>query len=97
MRRISCIDAMALAFSGAHVKRVISQMAEIYQREFAELALDTSMQTCLPVLTMRKVRETLRQQHDEDTRMVQRTAADLAAPKTTETAASAVRNFPRFR
>jgi hypothetical protein len=68
--------------SSAHVRAIefladdthlpVDQIAEIYQREFAKLALDANIQNYLPVLTMRKVREALRLQHNANIQLAKR-------------------------
>jgi hypothetical protein len=56
----------------------IDEITEIYAREFAKLALDASVQTFLPVLTMRNVREALRLQNNKNIQLAKRSGDPLS-------------------
>lgn len=72
--------ARAIEFLAADTHTPVNQITEIYEREFAKLVLNASIQTYLPVLTMRKVREVLRLQNTDITSVAQRSNNPTSLP-----------------
>jgi hypothetical protein len=72
------VHIRAIEFLADDTHIPIGQITEIYEREFAKLALDASIQTYLPVLTMRKVREALRLQNNMNIKLAKRSGDQLS-------------------
>ncbi len=67
--RSACSRAIEFLADDTHLP--VSTITEIYDREFAKLALEARIQTHLPLLVMRKVREQLSLQFNEIIRVTQ--------------------------
>jgi hypothetical protein len=70
----------AIEFLADDTHMPVEQISEIYERVFAMLAFDASIQTYLPLLTMRKVREILRLQNYEIIKVAQRSSDQSSRP-----------------
>jgi hypothetical protein len=70
----------AIEFLADDTHTPVEQITEIYEREFAKLKLDASVQTYLPLLTMRKVREILRLQNSKIIREAQSSSDQSSQP-----------------